>query len=172
MGVVRKLQKLDRLETWGAAVGVQGEEQREKDTVLGGSGADGPGVRDMLPQLHVHTQLGELVLQRSWDDGIKGRAEVHHELTMNICTKCNGNPSNNCWDISVWTKVVNWWTNHHWYTYITKNNRQESHKNSHNDDTRTQTRQGPSNVYFRTNLWFVILGYINKIDLTWFDLSI
>ena len=32
--------------TGGAAVGVQGEEQRGKDAALRRSGADGPGVRD------------------------------------------------------------------------------------------------------------------------------
>ncbi|KAF7651031.1 hypothetical protein LDENG_00117000, partial [Lucifuga dentata] len=84
-GVVRELQELDGLMTGGAAVGVQGEEQRGKDAALWGSGADGPGVRDMLTQPHAlppvrqevsdpptggvrHVQLGELVLQQSWDD--------------------------------------------------------------------------------------------------------
>ncbi len=31
---------------------------------------------------------------------------IHPVGTMNYCTKSNGNPSNNCEDISVWTKVV------------------------------------------------------------------
>ena len=44
-GVVRELQELDRLVTGGAAVCVQGEEQRGKNTALGGSGADGLGFR-------------------------------------------------------------------------------------------------------------------------------
>ena len=44
-GVVRELQKLDRLVTGGAAVGVQREEQRGKNTALVGTGADGPGFR-------------------------------------------------------------------------------------------------------------------------------
>ncbi len=78
-GVVRKLQELDGLMTGGAAVSVQGEEQRGKNAALRGSGADGPRVRDMFPQLHMlppvrqevcdppaggvrHVQLGELVL--------------------------------------------------------------------------------------------------------------
>ncbi|KAF7642881.1 hypothetical protein LDENG_00249260, partial [Lucifuga dentata] len=52
-GVMCKLQELDGLMTGGAAVGVQGEEQRRKDAALRGSGADGPGVRDMLTQPHV-----------------------------------------------------------------------------------------------------------------------
>ena len=42
-GVVRELQELDRLVTGGAAVGIQREEQRGKNTALGGTGADGPG---------------------------------------------------------------------------------------------------------------------------------
>ncbi len=67
---------------------------RGKNAALRGSGADGPRVRDMFPQLHMlppvrqevcdppaggvrHIQLGELVLQQSRDDGIKGGAEVH-----------------------------------------------------------------------------------------------
>ena len=40
-GVVRELQELDGLMTGGAAVCVQGKEQRRKNTALGGSGADG-----------------------------------------------------------------------------------------------------------------------------------
>ena len=40
-GVVRELQELDGLVTGGAAVGVQGEEQRRKNTALGGTSADG-----------------------------------------------------------------------------------------------------------------------------------
>ena len=39
-GVVRKLQKLDRLVTGGATVGVQGEEQRGKNTALRGLKAE------------------------------------------------------------------------------------------------------------------------------------
>lgn len=39
--------------TGGAAVGVQGAEQRRKDAALRGTGADGLGARDMFPQLHV-----------------------------------------------------------------------------------------------------------------------
>ena len=27
----------------------------------------------------IHLQLGELVLQQSWDDGVEGRAEVHKQ---------------------------------------------------------------------------------------------
>lgn len=95
-GVVCELQDLDRLLTVGAAIGVQGEEQRGKDMALGGTGADGSGVRDVFSQLHVllphrqevfdplasgvgHLQLGELVLQQSGDDGIEGRAEIHKQ---------------------------------------------------------------------------------------------
>ena len=61
-----------------------------------GTGADGPGVRDKFPQLHLlppvgqevcdppaggvrHAQLGELVLQQSRDDGVEGRAEIHKQ---------------------------------------------------------------------------------------------
>ena len=79
-----------------AAVGVQGEQQRRKDATLGGSSADGLGVRDMLPQPHElpsvsqevrnppahgvrHIKLGELVTEQSWDDRIEGRAEVHKQ---------------------------------------------------------------------------------------------
>ena len=39
-GVIRKLQKLDGLVTGGAAVRVQGEEQRGKNAALGGTGTD------------------------------------------------------------------------------------------------------------------------------------
>ena len=82
--------------TGGAAVGVQGEEQRRKDAALGTSGADGLGVRDLCTQLNTllpvrqevcdppaggirHVQLGELVLKQGGDDGIEGRAEVHKQ---------------------------------------------------------------------------------------------
>ena len=93
-GVVRELQELDGLMTGDAAVGVQGEEQRRKNTVLRGTG--GLKDRDMFPQLHVlfpvgqevcdspaggvrHTLLGELVLKKSRDDVVEGRAEVHKQ---------------------------------------------------------------------------------------------
>lgn len=73
--------------TGSVAVGVQGEE---------GTGTDGVGVRDMLPQPHVllpvrqevcdppvgwvwHIQQGELVLQQGWDGGVKSRAEVNRQ---------------------------------------------------------------------------------------------
>jgi len=76
--------------------GVQGEEQRRKNVALRGTGADGLEVRDMFPQVHMllpvgqevcdppaggvrHTQLGELVLKKSWDDVVEGRAEVHKQ---------------------------------------------------------------------------------------------
>ena len=36
----------------GAAVGVQGDEERRKNTALGATSADGLGVRDIFPQLH------------------------------------------------------------------------------------------------------------------------
>ena len=39
-GVVRELQKLDGLMTGGAAVRVQGKEQRRKNTALGGTSAE------------------------------------------------------------------------------------------------------------------------------------
>ena len=39
--VSSELQELDRLVPGGAAVGVQGEEQRGKDAALRGTGADG-----------------------------------------------------------------------------------------------------------------------------------
>ncbi len=42
-GVIRKLQKLDGLMTGGAAVGLQGEEQRGMNTALRGTGGNGPG---------------------------------------------------------------------------------------------------------------------------------
>jgi len=75
---------------------VQGEEQRGKNAALRGTGADGPGVREVFPQPHVllpvrqevcdppaggvgHVQLGELVLQQSRDDGVEGGAEVHKQ---------------------------------------------------------------------------------------------
>ncbi len=80
----------------GAAVGVQGEEQRGENAALRGTGADGPRVRDMFSQLYKlppvrqevcdpptggvrHVQLGELVLQQSRDDGVESRAEVHKQ---------------------------------------------------------------------------------------------
>ena len=64
--------------TGGAAVSVQGEEERRKDAALRRSGADGPGVRDLCSQLNAllpvrqevcdppaggvrHVQLGDLV---------------------------------------------------------------------------------------------------------------
>lgn len=37
----------------GAAVVLQGEEQRRKNTALRGASADGPRVRDILPQPHI-----------------------------------------------------------------------------------------------------------------------
>lgn len=37
----------------GAAVGVQGEGHRRKNTALRGARADGPGVQDILSQPHV-----------------------------------------------------------------------------------------------------------------------
>ncbi len=46
-GVVCELQELDGLVTGGAAVGVQGEEQRGKNAALRGTSADGPGVREL-----------------------------------------------------------------------------------------------------------------------------
>ncbi len=39
--------------TGSAVVGIQREEQRGKDAAWRGTGADGPGVRDILFQLHV-----------------------------------------------------------------------------------------------------------------------
>ncbi len=68
----------------------------ERTQPAGGTGADGPRVRDMFPQPHMlppvrqevcdppaggvrHVQLGELVLQQSRDDGVKSRAEVHKQ---------------------------------------------------------------------------------------------
>jgi len=69
-GVVCKLQELDGLVTGGAAVGVQREEQRGKNTALGGTGADGPRGKDVFPNLtccflsdrksmiHLHVDLG------------------------------------------------------------------------------------------------------------------
>ena len=88
--------KFDRLMTVGAAVGVQGIEQRGKDAALRRSGADGPRVRDVCSQLIAllpvrqeicdppaggvrHVQLGELVLKQSGDDGVEGKAEVHKQ---------------------------------------------------------------------------------------------
>lgn len=38
-----RLQKLDGQMTGGAAVGLQGEEQKGMDAALRGTGADGPG---------------------------------------------------------------------------------------------------------------------------------
>ena len=57
-GVVRKLEELDRLVSGGAAVGVQGEEQWGENAALGGTGADGLGVGDLLPQPYVLTSVG------------------------------------------------------------------------------------------------------------------
>ncbi len=52
-GVIHKFQELDRLMTGGSAVCVQGDEQRGKNAALRGTGADGPGVQDMFPYLHM-----------------------------------------------------------------------------------------------------------------------
>ena len=52
-GLISELQELDGLMTGGAAVGVLGEEKWRKDAALRGTGADGLGVRDVLPQHHV-----------------------------------------------------------------------------------------------------------------------
>lgn len=49
-GIIYKLQELDRLMTGGAAVGIQ-EEEKIRSEAMRGSGADGPGIRDMFPQL-------------------------------------------------------------------------------------------------------------------------
>ena len=38
--------------------------------------------------------------------------------TMKACTKFKGNPSNGCWDISVWTQLVNWLTAQHCHPCI------------------------------------------------------
>jgi len=63
---------------------------------LRGTGADGPGIRDMFPQPHVllpvgqevcdppaggvsYTQLGRLVLQQSWVDCVESRAEIQKQ---------------------------------------------------------------------------------------------
>ena len=56
-GVARKLQEFDGRMTGGAAVGVQGEEQREKDTALRGSGADGPDLCSQLNASVIHLQV-------------------------------------------------------------------------------------------------------------------
>ena len=83
--------------TGGAAVRVQGEEQRRKNAGLRGTGADGLEVGDMFPQFHMllpirqevcdlpaggvrHTQLGALVLKKSQGDVVEGRAEVHKRI--------------------------------------------------------------------------------------------
>lgn len=42
-----------------------------------------------------------------------GENQSQYDLSsgdQNICTKFHGNPSNRCWDVSVWTKVVHWST--------------------------------------------------------------
>lgn len=68
---------------------------RVKDAALGGSGSDGPGIRDVLPKLHMlppvcqeicdlptevwHVELGQLVLEETWVDGVEKRAEVHEQ---------------------------------------------------------------------------------------------
>ncbi|XP_076606379.1 uncharacterized protein LOC143332620 [Chaetodon auriga] len=74
----------------------EGEEQRRKNTALGGSSADGLCVGDVFPQLHAlfpvrqevcnppasgvrHAQLGELLLKQSWGDGVEGRPEIHKQ---------------------------------------------------------------------------------------------
>ncbi len=52
-GVVHELQELDGLMTGGAAICVHGEEQRGKNAAFWGTRADGSGVRDMFPPLHM-----------------------------------------------------------------------------------------------------------------------
>lgn len=52
-GVICTLQELGGLVTGGAAVFVQGGEQRRKNASFRGTSADGPGVRNMFFQLDV-----------------------------------------------------------------------------------------------------------------------
>lgn len=47
----------------GAAVGVQEEEQKRKNTALMKAGADGRGVRDFLPQTHMSVRKSVIHLQ-------------------------------------------------------------------------------------------------------------
>ncbi len=44
-------------------------------------------------------------------------SRIHYLGTMNICTRFYRNPSNSCWDISVWTKVVDRPTDQHWHPW-------------------------------------------------------
>ncbi|XP_042292121.1 uncharacterized protein LOC121913527 [Thunnus maccoyii] len=90
-GFICKLQELDRLMTGGAAVGVHGEEMWRKEAALRGTSAGSQrcvssASRAASFQKEVgdppaaglrHVQLGVLVLQQSWDNGIKGGAEIH-----------------------------------------------------------------------------------------------
>eukprot|EP00064_Thunnus_orientalis_P003907 superscaffoldBa00000338_g3918 len=90
-GFICKLQELDRLMTGGAAVGVHGEEMWRTEAALRGTSAGSQrcvssASRAASFQKEVgdppaaglrHVQLGVLVLQQSWDNGIKGGAEIH-----------------------------------------------------------------------------------------------
>ena len=55
--------------TGGAAVRVQGEEQRRKNAALRGTGADGLKVRDMFPQFHVLPPVGQSVIHLQLESG-------------------------------------------------------------------------------------------------------
>lgn len=41
-----------------------------------------------------------------WEVKISKLITIHPEGDVNYCLKFHGNPSNNCWDISVWTKLL------------------------------------------------------------------
>jgi len=78
-GVVRELQELDGLMTGDAAVGVQGEEQRRKNTALGGTSAESemcfPSsiccfLSDRKSVIHLQVESGTL----SWESFSSSRA--------------------------------------------------------------------------------------------------
>ncbi|XP_070410556.1 uncharacterized protein [Nothobranchius furzeri] len=95
-GVVRKLDQLNGVMARGAAVCLQGEEQRRKYTALWRSCANYLNGGTILPQPHAlpsvrqevsdppaggveYVERRELVLEQSREDGVERRAEVHKQ---------------------------------------------------------------------------------------------
>lgn len=58
----------------------------------------------------VINQRIEQIEKKLHEKGLNKVITIHPEGGLE-CTKCQRNPSNSCWVISVWTKVVDWQTN-------------------------------------------------------------